>query len=161
MIKKTFLIFICLLGAYAWLAYSIKWKSKSLTQWEHNERLISNFIYSTPKANYNTIIVGTSLSFRMTTEQNPYADSVYNLALGGQSLFDGLEVLKQTGYFPKTILIETNVLSRLHRKNYAQSFFIPGVHHIKSCVLGFRYEYRPITFSQYFYYGLKNKILNN
>ncbi|MBN2165656.1 MAG: hypothetical protein JW717_05215 [Marinilabiliaceae bacterium] len=55
-------------------------------------------------------------------------------------------------------MIESNVIYREPRQNYAASFFTPGVYQLKKWLPGFRQEYRPITFGQYLYYGIKGRL---
>jgi hypothetical protein len=140
------------------MVHFVHWPSKSLTQWEDNERVISQYLYSGVKEKVNTIIAGSSMAFRMTIDENPYADSVYNLSLGGQGLFEGLEILKRSGKIPEHLFIESNVIYRTPRKNYAESFFMPGVYQTKRLFSGLHQEFRPITFIQYLYFGIRQKI---
>lgn len=157
LIKKSFIIFIISAIVYALGAHYLQWPSKSLSQWEDNERLVSKFLKIKEKNKLKTIIVGSSMAFRMTINENPYQDNVYNLSLGGQSIFEGLEILKRSRHIPEFLFIETNVIYRKERKDYAQSFFIPGIADLKKHVKGLRYEYRPVTLAQYLFSGLKNK----
>lgn len=157
MIRKTFVYFIGLLTVWVLLTSYKQWPSKSLTQWDDNDRLISRFLFSVDHSKINTIIVGSSMAFRMNLGQNPFNESVYNLSLGGQGLFEGVEILKQSGHLPKKLYIETNVLYRLPRKDYASSFFTPGVYDLKEKFIGFRQEFRPISLSQYIYNGINGK----
>jgi hypothetical protein len=154
MIKKTLIFFGVFMAVYAVCAAFIHWPSKSLTQWEDNERLVGSFLFSGQCGKVNTVIVGSSMAFRMTIGHNPHCDTVYNLSLGGQGIFEGLDILKRSGRLPRYLLIESNVIYRQPRNNYASSFFMPGVYHLKKQFEGFRHEYRPITFAQYLYFGI-------
>ena len=157
MIKRSIISLIILLIGYNFLTKKIHWPSKSLSQWEDNERMISKFLYTHDRSKINTVIVGSSMSFRMTINQNPI-DSIYNLSLGGLGLFEGLEILRKSKYIPKYLFIETNIIYRAPRDNYAASFFTPGLYFLKRQFHGFRQEYRPITFLQYLFWGVRGKI---
>jgi hypothetical protein len=154
MVKRTFLYFTVF--SILWLAFTeVKiWPSKSISQWEDNDRLIDDYLFENNKC--KTLIVGSSMAYRMSIKQNSYKDSVFNLSLGGLGIYDGLEVIKQSGRIPKLILIESNVIYREERNNYAASFFMPGLYYLKENFKGLRQEYRPITFAQYLYYGISN-----
>ena len=154
MIKKVIIIFLSLFVGYNGLAFIKKWPSKAVTQWEDNNRLIDKYLFECDHLKVNTVVVGSSMAFRMTASQNPCFDSVYNLSLGGQGLFDGLEVLKRSEQKPKYLFIESNVLYRLPRNGYAASFFVPGVYQLKKVFPGMRENFKPITLIQYLYYGV-------
>ncbi len=159
MIKKALLFFIVFLAGWLTLTQSIQWPSKSISQWENNDRLVGNYLYSNEQNNWNTLIVGSSMAYRMSINQNPYKDSVYNLALGGLSIYEGLEIIKQSNHIPKYLLIESNVLHRFERENFASSYFIPGITRIKSTFIGMQPQYKPITFIQYIYFGVRSRLI--
>ncbi len=147
-----------LIVLYMALVEYIHWPAKSLSQWEDNTRAVEHFLFEVDKEKVNTIIVGSSLSYRMTAQKSTCPDSVVNLALGGMSLFDGLAILKRSGEIPKYLLVEVNVIYRDAKANYSDQFFIPGMYQLNGYLLGFREQYRPLTFAQYIFMGTSNRI---
>jgi hypothetical protein len=58
------------------------------------------------------VLVGSSITWRLKEEFFPEGLRVRNLALAGGSPVTGLEIVAKQPRLPKTVLIETNVLSR-------------------------------------------------
>lgn len=129
-----------------------------MSQWEDNNRAIEYFLYESDWTSVNTVIVGSSLSYRMTAQNLPYPDSVINLSLGGQSIYEGLEILNRSGFCPEYLLVETNVLYKKPMDGYMERFFIPGLYFLSKNFNAFREHYRPVNFAQYFYMGIRNHI---
>lgn len=158
MIRNSLLYGALLIVLYVALVEIVHWPAKSMSQWEDNTQAVEYFLFETDKEKVNTIIVGSSLSYRMTAEKSPCPDSVVNLALGGMSLYDGSNIMKRSGVIPKYLFVEVNVIYREPKTNYADQFFVPGVYQLNSSMLGFRDQYRPLTFAQYIFMGVKNRL---
>src|SRR2546421_7447687 len=106
MIKKTIvsaLIFFVAYNMYLSLAHPEPGTGQH--QWQKNIILIQN--YADKYQGSPVVIVGTSLSARLYNDMLP--TGFYNLGLAGGSIFDGLEVIRQSRKKPKYLLIETNI----------------------------------------------------
>ena len=136
----------------------LQWPSKILTQWDDNQRLLCEFQSQKNYEKFSTVIVGSSMAFRMTYKNNPYQDTIYNLSLGGKSAYDGLSFLKTSGHIPKVLLIEINVLYKIKEDNHNASWAFSLNSNLKRNFKGFQYKYRPVTFVQYVYQGIRNKV---
>ena len=85
------------------------------------------FIYNEKAPN---IIVGSSMAARMKKEFLP--SDYLNLSFGGGSALTGLEILKKSGFIPKTIFVENNVIFRNKDKKMIDSLFYPILWKIKN-----------------------------
>ena len=90
-------------------------------QWHYNKIKAEKFIYQ--NSTYENVIVGSSLSTRLIMRDLP--NNFYNLSFGGQSIYDGLEILKRSDKQPKKIFIEINVLFKPMNDAFIQSLFNP------------------------------------
>jgi hypothetical protein len=142
MIKKTFLLFIILFGAYTLLITLNPRSSASQHQWQENAIKGENYIYDKSDTLSN-VIIGSSLACRIITDSLP--DS-YNLAFAGQSVFDGLEILKQKKKLPRTVFIETNKIFINPNKEFTSSLFSPFSFTLKKYCISLRSDKQPLAF---------------
>jgi hypothetical protein len=141
MIKKTFLVTIILLLAYA--AF-IKWKPNMLAsqhQWQDNIIKAQSFVYEKTDTNRN-VIVGSSLSCRIIMDS---LVGYTNLSLAGQSIFDGLNIVDHKEKMPQKIFIETNVVMRGLDEGFNNSLFNPFFFQVRKYVPSLRDGRQPIA----------------
>lgn len=98
------------------------------------------FIYNEKAPN---IIVGSSMAARMKKEFLP--SDYLNLSFGGGSALTGLEILKKSGFIPKTIFVENNVIFRNKDKKMIDSLFYPILWKIKNYLPSLQEKYQPLN----------------
>jgi hypothetical protein len=92
----------------------------SQAQWQDNAIKVQNYIYSDQYI--SKVIVGSSLACRISTDKIP---SFFNMALSGQSIYEGLNIIKNNKNLPKEIFIETNIIARPESEQFAQNLLFP------------------------------------
>jgi hypothetical protein len=143
MIKKTLITTLIAFIAYsAFVAFfAPKWWFASQHQWQDNIIKAQKFIYD-DQDSYDNIIVGSSISCRLVMDSLP---NTYNLSFSGQSIFDGLEVLRQKNKFPKNIFIEMNFVLRPENENFTSSLNSPILYYPKKILPSLREDKQPIA----------------
>ncbi|TFF38753.1 hypothetical protein [Mucilaginibacter psychrotolerans] len=143
MIRKAFILAFLGLVAYGvfvkWMAP--KWWSATQNTDQQNVTKAENFIYD-DTASYRNVIVGSSLSARIVTDS---LQDTYNLAMGGQSIYDGLNILKHREHLPRAVLIETNVFMRKENKVFTNALFSPINYYSKKEIPALRKDKQPIA----------------
>jgi hypothetical protein len=142
MIKKIFFLFLILFGAYTLLIMLNPRSSASQHQWQENAIKGENYIYDKSDTLRN-VIVGSSLACRIITDSLPNA---YNLAFAGQSVFDGLEILKHKQKLPANVFIETNKIFIDPNKEFTSSLFSPFSFILKKYCISLRSDKQPLAF---------------
>lgn len=141
MVQKSILVAVILLLFYSLLFNAFPVKMTQDMQFANISRA-QNYVY-----NYSTksiIIVGSSLSERIITDSLPDAGS---LAFSGLSIFDGLKVIQAKNKYPKTIIIELNVLEKSENKNFTDYFYNPVLKFINSRLSFTRADARPVGYA--------------
>lgn len=141
MIKKSIIFTIFLL--ICWGGF-IKYKPFSLSQHQWQDNIISaeKFIFDTDSI--DNLIVGSSLARRLQMDSLP---NFYNLSLGGQSIFDGLNILKNKKNLPKNVFIETNVIVRGENSNFKEIVSSPILNTLKAGSNIFRTDKQPLAYT--------------
>jgi len=140
MIKKTLISAVILFLLYnLFLAFVKPTAGQGQHQWQKNRILIEN--YADHFQGCKVVIVGTSLSARLYNYLLP--DSYYNLALAGESVFDGLNIVKQSAKKPKYVLIETNIYYKEPDKELGEGVFNPMMIQLRQWLPSFREENQP------------------
>jgi hypothetical protein len=141
MIKKSFIICFVLCAGYAIIINYIHpaW-STSQSLWQYNKIKAEEFLYKLNRI--DNVIVGSSLSTRIIAEELP--DDFYNLSFGGQSIYDGLEIVKNSKNTVKRIFVETNMVFRENNKEFLNTIFNPVLFYSKAKVPILRSENQPI-----------------
>ncbi|WP_457747007.1 hypothetical protein [Sulfurimonas sp.] len=109
-------------------------------QWQQNYAYAQNFIYGN-KA--NNIIVGSSMAARM--QNNFLPKNFYNLSFSGGSVLTGLEIIKRSGFVPKNIYIETNLIFRDKDESLLNALFYPIIWRIKQYIPALQIKYQPLN----------------
>lgn len=141
MVRKTLLLAGLLFVMYsvfvAFLAPT--WWSASQHQWQDNVVKAQKFIYN-ERDSYENVIVGSSLSARLVMDSIP---NTYNLSFGGQSIFDGLNILTHSTQLPKTVFIEMNFVDRAEDKTFTSSLY-SVLFYPKKALVSLRDDKQPI-----------------
>ena len=141
---------------------NIKPFSISQHQWQNNIISGEKFIFDV--RNVDNLIVGSSLSLRLQMDSLP---NFYNLALSGQSLHDGLNILVNKKELPENVFIEMNFIDRGENLNFKEIISSPILTKIKSSSKVFRTDKQPLAYldkrfvfpiMKYVFYGIQNKI---
>ena len=141
MVKKSLLIALFLLGFYSFLIHFTEpWEDVAQTQWHRNSIQAEKYLFSPQK---DHIIVGSSLSSRLVKDSLP--ESVHNLAFGGQSIYDGLQIIQESSLKPKSVLIEINTIFTRPKPEFIEELFSPLTYRLKSYLPIFRSEYMPFA----------------
>jgi len=109
-------------------------------QYQSNFIFAQDFIYLEPKP--SSVIVGSSMATRMKFQKD---DGVYNLAFGGGGPLTGLEIIRQSGYLPETIYIESNVFSMGVDENFLDHLFPYILTNLRGKVVAFQEKYQVLN----------------
>ena len=142
MIKRVIILTSILFISYSLFVISIapKWWHASQHQWQDNVIKAQNFVYNNTDS-FSNILVGSSLSCLLVMDSLP---KTYNLAFGGQSIFDGLNILNHTSRIPMNIFIEMNFPLRLQNENFTSSISSPLSYYPKKVFSSLRAEKQPL-----------------
>ena len=109
----------------------------SQNQYQANIIFAQDFLYEKNKP--SGIIVGSSMSTRMKFDK---CDDVYNLAFGGGGPLTGLEIIRKSGYIPKSIYIEVNKFSMPPDNEMLGRLFVPFLFELRGKVTAFQEKYQ-------------------
>lgn len=140
MIKKSIYITTLLFLGYNLFVSAIKFSVTPGHQWQSNLITAENYIYE--HKNKKIVIVGSSLSVRLVDDLLP--KNSYKLSFGGQSAFDGLDIIKKTDSQPGIVLIETNELFRSADKNFQNGLFMPIRYTLKKIFPALQEKNQPV-----------------
>ncbi|HQW04714.1 MAG: hypothetical protein IPH05_01295 [Flavobacteriales bacterium] len=129
MIRRAFLVFLILTIGYALFVEFVKVdRDTSQHQASGNRIKAEQFVFGTDDPDA-TVIVGSSLSFRIILDSLPAGTS--NLGFGGLSIYDGLELIRRSGKHPARVLIETNMLFKEPDHSFLDAVFAPGLYALR------------------------------
>lgn len=119
---RFFVVFVVILILYAVLIinHAPSWMNVPEHQWHRNMIKAENYLFD---INADTVIIGSSLSNRINLSS--FENSWYNLALDGQSIYDGLEIISSKTVLPRVLLIEINVLDRPKNGYFLETLLNP------------------------------------
>lgn len=115
--------------------------SLSQHQWQENVVVAEKVIYDYD--NLDNIIVGSSLARRLNMDSLPH---FYNLSMSGQSVFDGLNILRNKKKLPKNVFIETNVIFRCENSSFNEIISSPILGVLKENSSIFRSDKQPLAY---------------
>src|SRR6185437_8314881 len=140
MIRKTIIAALVLFIVYnVVLGWMHPLAGPGQNQWQKNRIAVEDYV-----DNYQgiqVVIVGTSLSARLYPSLLP--DGYYNLALSGQSILDGLQIVKQCKKKPKFLLVESNFYYFKLDQDITEGIFDPAMLYLRKWVPSFREENQP------------------
>jgi len=125
MFKRMFLTFALLSLGYA--AF-VRWVPISYDTGQHlqgsNRIKAEGYLYA-EGAVPSDVIVGSSLASRMVADS--LKPGTYNLAVGGLSLQEGLDIISRSGRWPERVFIETNILFRKYDEGFIKAVTDPAM----------------------------------
>lgn len=140
-IYKIIFLFVILFGLYNLFLVLEKPDIKMFqNQWQKNYSFAQDFIYENKAEN---IIVGSSMAARMQNDFLP--KDFYNLSFSGGSVLTGLEIIKKSGFIPKNIYIETNIIFRNKDNKLLNNLFYPILWQIKKHIPVLQEKYQPLN----------------
>lgn len=145
MLKKSLLTTLFLIVGYEVAIRSIDtWWSTGQNAPQSSVVRAHDFMFATRA--YDNIMVGSSIGNRITSKvpSDSLPQSFYNLSFGGQSIFDGLLILKNMGYKPKRLFIEINVLMRNEDPELQTALFSKIMYPVKKMMHSWRERNQPI-----------------
>ncbi len=141
MIRRSFIVFLVLVAGYVLFVRFVKvGRDTSQHQASGNRIKAEQFVFG-PDQPDATVIVGSSLAFRIVLDSLPPGTS--NLGFGGLSIYDGLELIRRSGKHPARVLIETNMLFKEPDRAFLDALFEPGLYELRREVPILREENQP------------------
>jgi len=140
MIKKTLLFSLILLIGWS---YYLKMKPISVSQNQWQDNIVSAERYLFDIDTLDNLIVGTSLALRIRMDSLP---NFYNLSFGGQSIFDGLLILRNKKRVPKNVFIEINLITGGENHNFKKVMSSSILNTLKRNITVFRTDKQPLAY---------------
>lgn len=141
MIRRSLLVFAALVVGYA---LYIKFGKPELNTVQHqasgNRISAERYVFAPEQAD-ETVIVGSSLSFRIAMDSLPSYTN--NLSFGGLTVYDGLELVRRSGKRPKRVLVETNMIFKEADRAFLDAVFQPGLYELRKAAPILREENQP------------------
>lgn len=141
MIRRSLIVFAVLVIGYA---LYIKFGKPELNTVQHqasgNRISAEQYVFS-PDVPDATVIVGSSLSFRI--ELDSLAPNTSNLSFGGLTVYDGLELVRRSGKKPKRVVVETNMIFKDPDRAFLDAVFQPGLFELRKAAPILREENQP------------------
>ncbi|PCI27952.1 MAG: hypothetical protein COB67_07405 [SAR324 cluster bacterium] len=139
--KNVISIFLLLLGIYSLLLMIIQPKVIMFQNIQQkNYSFAQEFIYGNKAPN---IIVGSSMAARMKNEF--LSEDFVNLSFAGGSVLTGLQTIKKSGFIPKTIYIEENIIFRDKDQKLIDAVFYPLWWKVKKYIFVLQEKYQPLN----------------
>lgn len=143
-VRSIFTTLILLSGYWLFIANSDnKEISSGQHQWQENVIKAQQYLYSDIVA--DKVIIGSSLSCRLTSSVLD-SQGFYNLSFGGQSVYDGLEILCHNKVFPKKLFVEINMLKRNPDETFTRGLTHAILFPIRQRITPFREAYQPANY---------------
>ena len=142
MIQKSFLFALVLFGGYSLFVQFLAPSDWHASQHQSQENTIKaeHYLY-VDEHSADRIIVGSSQALRLVMDGLPGYD---NLSFGGQSIYDGLNILTHQTRLPKTVYIETNVVLREESFEFTESLHSPVMYFPRKWLLSLRADRQPL-----------------
>jgi hypothetical protein len=154
MIRKTLFTFAGLFCLYAFILWKMPNLSATQNQNQTNYIQAEKYLYE-DHSNRPATLVGTSLAARLQIEQLPEFN---NLAFGGLSIYDGLDIVIKGDAKPKFLFVEINFFTKKASNEFLNAVFHPVTFRLKKYIPLFRSEKQPLgIFAQETIYMLKNR----
>ncbi len=141
MVRSSLLVFAVLVFGYAAFikVANVDWDT-SQHQTNGNRIKAEKYVFSDEVAGA-TVIVGSSLSYRIVLDSMPAGTS--NLGFGGLCSYDGLQLINRTGKSPARVLIETDLLFKAPDVAFLDAVFQPGLYDLRRFAPILREENQP------------------
>lgn len=141
MIRRSLIVFAALVAGYALFIRFAKPDLNTVQHQASGNRISAERFVFAPDDTAATVIVGSSLSFRIELDSLPPRTS--NLGFGGLSVYDGLELVRRSGRRPKRVIIETNMIFKEKDHAFLDGVFQPGLYALRRAVPMLREENQP------------------
>ncbi len=141
MIRRSLIIFAILVVGYALFIHFAKLDLNTVQHQASGNRISAEKYVFAADDTSATVIVGSSLSFRI--ELDSLAPNTSNLSFGGLSVFDGLELVRRSGKHPKRAVIETNMIFKEVDRAFLDAVFQPGLYELRKAAPILREENQP------------------
>ena len=132
MIRRSLLVFALLVVGYA---LYIKFGKPELNTVQHqasgNRISAEQYIFAPDEPN-STVIVGSSLAFRIAMDSLP--PNTINLGFGGLTVYDGLELVRRSGKKPRRVVLETNMIFKDPDRGFLDAVFQPGLFELRKAM---------------------------
>lgn len=157
MIQKSIIWFLTLSVLYTGIQFFVDPKTDSFqTAGELNLIKAQEYLYS---KNQGRVIVGSSLSARIKTENLP--EDIVNLGFAGSCISDGLEIIKKGNKKPTTVFVEMNFASKPMDQQFINDLFTNLGYHSKKYWAVLREKYQPVGMLKYLAFSLLEKKVTN
>ena len=156
MIKKALISALAIILIYS-LSISLIRPNESMghTQKQENIIAVQKYIYGKGRET-DYVIVGSSLGARLDHENLP--QEYWNLSLRGKSIFEGLEIIKQSVEKPEIVMIEMNFIHRKGDQNFLNEIYKPIPFVLKKYFPILREEFQPVNLVVNSIKGLKDSL---
>ncbi len=141
MIRRSLIIFAILVVGYALFIHFAKLDLNTVQHQASGNRISAEKYVFAADDTSATVIVGSSLSFRI--ELDSLAPNTSNLSFGGLSVHDGLELVRRSGKRPKRVVIETNMIFKEVDRAFLDAVFQPGLYELRQAAPVLREENQP------------------
>lgn len=138
MIRKSLLSALLFLLLHAFIV-RITNLGNSQHIWQENINKAQRYLYSSDT--FTGVIVGSSLSNRLVMDSLP---GIFNLALQGQNLYDGMAVVFRKKDVPPVVYVEMNIVLGVENNMFTSSLFSPVPYTIRKYFPSLRNEYQPV-----------------
>lgn len=140
MVKRSILFTLLLLVLYGSYIALFKVSPQSQQQFQMNTVKEENYMYTDSLMNAD-VILGTSMSAKIRVDMLP--KNLYSLALGGQSVLDGINLVENAGGHPKYVFIEQNSILSPERPGLIKYLFNAPNYYRKKYLPFMRDNYQP------------------
>lgn len=141
-IVRVFTFFLIVTAAYG-VFMAVKkpiWMEYPEHQWHGNLIKVEKFLTQEHTSN---VLVGSSLSNRI--DMTTLGEDWFNLALDGQSVYDGLATIKLKELKPKRVFVEINVIDRFANQYFHETLSNPFKRKTNAVLPIFNATSRPST----------------
>lgn len=140
MVKRSIYVTLIMLVLYGILVSYGHIKPVIQYQSQNNVVTAQNYLYN-DTARKSDVILGTSISAGIRTDILP--KDVYLMALAGQSVYDGMDVIESAKTHPKYLFIEENSVLSAERKEFTTYLVNKPNYYRKKYIRFMRDDYQP------------------
>ncbi|SOD81292.1 hypothetical protein [Spirosoma fluviale] len=144
MLKKILVGFVILLLGWSLLLKFLPADiDTTQNQWNGNLIKAEAYLFERPLLSNSAVILGSSMSARIPIAKTN--DSLINLAFGGFSAYDGLELVMTKAQKPTIVYIETNTILNEPSEEFHQAVFSPVRYRLKSVFAALLTKNQPVA----------------
>lgn len=144
MLKKILACFVILVLGWSLLLKFLPIDiDTTQNQWNGNLIKAEAYLFERPLLPNTAVILGSSMSARIPVAKTN--DSLINLAFGGFSAYDGLELVMTKAQKPATVYIETNTILKEPSAEFHEAVYSPIRYRLKSVFAAFLTKNQPFA----------------